>query len=235
MKAFPQPRKRPRQARSEQMVELILEATARLLAERGYAGMTTNMVAARAGVSVGSVYQYFPPKESLVAALHERHAAHMARKIEQCLLAVGPGNLEASIEAVVRAMMSEHESAPELHRVLEQEFRFFDAPIDESPAAHQILCQVRGLLEANKHEISTSDLDLAAWSILQVTEAMVHAAVIEPPWHFSTDAVERSIVDVILGYLRYKPAERRHDLARAYLGERRSEPPATRQLQAEAN
>lgn len=59
------------------MGEAILEATARVLAERGYAGTNTNRVAERAGVSVGSVYQYFPHKDSLVAALHERHGARM--------------------------------------------------------------------------------------------------------------------------------------------------------------
>lgn len=56
MKSLPQPRKAPRQARSQQMVEVILEATARVLGERGYAGTNTNVVAERAGVSVGSLY-----------------------------------------------------------------------------------------------------------------------------------------------------------------------------------
>src|SRR5689334_3047576 len=84
-KALPQPRKQPRQARSQHMVETILEATARILAERGYVGTNTNLVAERAGVSVGSLYQYFPNKKSLVAALHERYAAQMERAIDTVL------------------------------------------------------------------------------------------------------------------------------------------------------
>ncbi|WP_082709808.1 TetR/AcrR family transcriptional regulator [Burkholderia sp. TSV86] len=235
MRDFPQPRKRPRQARSAQTVELILEATARLLAERGYACMTTNMVAERAGVSVGSVYQYFPNKSSLVAALHERHAVQIRKAIEQCL-ATRSSDLGHSIEAVVRAMMAEHENAPALHQVLEQEFRFFDAPLADSPADTQILCCLRTLLEKHQHEVAAIDLDLAAWTLLQVAQSLVHAAVIDPPWQFAPDEIERSIVRIILGFLRYTPVDRADDTVRPFLGDRRQDAmTAARQLRAEAS
>src|SRR6185369_17163863 len=67
------PRKRPRQDRSRATVDSILEATARVLVKRGFDGLTTNLVAETAGVSVGSLYQYFPNKEALVSALIEKH------------------------------------------------------------------------------------------------------------------------------------------------------------------
>ena len=66
------PRKRPTQERSREMVETILEATARVLVKDGFERTTTNRVAEAAGVSVGSLYQYFPSKEALVATLVER-------------------------------------------------------------------------------------------------------------------------------------------------------------------
>ncbi len=66
------PRKNPEQSRSAETVRTILEGAARVLEERGLAGYTTNAVAERAGVSVGSVYQYFPGKEALTAALVAR-------------------------------------------------------------------------------------------------------------------------------------------------------------------
>ncbi len=55
-------------------VDAILEAAIDLLAARGYARTSTNLIASRAGVSVGSLYQYFPHKDAIVAALFERHA-----------------------------------------------------------------------------------------------------------------------------------------------------------------
>src|ERR1700704_3271428 len=71
------PRKRPRQHRSKATVDAILEATARVLIKHGFDGLTTNAAAAAAGVSIGSLYQYFPNKEALVAALLEQHIGQM--------------------------------------------------------------------------------------------------------------------------------------------------------------
>lgn len=68
-----EPRKRPGQARSRETVDRILDEAARLFDEFGYQGVTTNHVAEAAGVSVGSLYQYFPNKDSLLVGLAERH------------------------------------------------------------------------------------------------------------------------------------------------------------------
>lgn len=199
---LPQPRKTPRQARSLAMVEAILEATARVLAERGYAGTNTNVVAERAGVSVGSVYQYFPNKDSLITALHERHGAQMYAAIAAVLAAERPDGLQGHVRAMVRALLAAHRVAPELHRVLEREFPFFDAPRDQSVADGGIFQQVRQLLEGHRREIAPRDLDLATWMLLQTLESLVHAAVIEPPSMFKPEAVEAAIVQVLMGYLR---------------------------------
>ena len=75
------PRKRPRQARSKATVDTILDATTRVLVKQGFDGLSTNAVAAAAGVSIGSLYQYFPNKEALVLALIERHMEEMNSSI----------------------------------------------------------------------------------------------------------------------------------------------------------
>ena len=201
MKSLPQPRKSPRQARSQLMVEVILEATARVLGERGYAGTNTNAVAERAGVSVGSVYQYFPNKDSLVTALHERHAAQMYAAIDEVLDASRARSLRGHVQAMVRALLAAHQVEPELHRVLEKEFPFFDAPREESAADNSIFRRVRQLLEEHRADIAPRNLDLATWIVLQIMESLVHAAVIEPPEQFDVTAIETSIVDALMGYL----------------------------------
>src|SRR5215218_10075491 len=68
-------RKRPIQQRSRQTVDLLLEAAAQVLEGGGLAAFNTNALAARAGVSIGSVYQYFPGKDAVMAALVRREAA----------------------------------------------------------------------------------------------------------------------------------------------------------------
>ncbi|MFN5165613.1 MAG: TetR/AcrR family transcriptional regulator, partial [Pseudomonadota bacterium] len=72
------PRKSPRQVRSADTVETILAAAARVLERESLAGFNTNRVAAVAGVSVGSLYQYFPNKSALIAALIDRQQTALA-------------------------------------------------------------------------------------------------------------------------------------------------------------
>src|SRR6185437_5949733 len=73
------PRKIASQQRSRATVDALVEATARVLVEEGYERASTNRIAQVAGVSIGSLYQYFPSKEALVAAAAERHQQELAR------------------------------------------------------------------------------------------------------------------------------------------------------------
>lgn len=114
-------RKAPKQARSRATVEIILEAGARILSDEGWAGFTTNKVADLAGVSIGSLYQYFPDKLSLVDAIRRRH-------LDDCLTvmkSVSDATPYAFASKLVRAMISAHSGFPGLHRVL----------LDEAPSS----------------------------------------------------------------------------------------------------
>ena len=201
MQDLPQPRRVPRQARSRALVDAILEATARVLTERGYVGTNTNLVAERAGVSVGSVYQYFPNKDSLITALHERHAAEMKAAMEEVLESSRARSLHETLAAIVHAWLAAHQLAPELHRVLEKEFPFFDAPRDQSPADLSIFQRIRQLLEDHRAEVVPQDLDLVAWVVLQTTESLIHASFITPLPQHSVTAIEQAIMQMLAGYL----------------------------------
>ncbi|MFB9241878.1 TetR/AcrR family transcriptional regulator [Massilia antarctica] len=202
MRPLPTPRKAPRQARSQHMVEQILQATARILEERGYAGMNTNAVAARAGVSVGSVYQYFPNKDSLITALHERHGAQMYAAIDAILDGEAPRTLREHLAAMVHAWLVAHQVEPELHKVLEKEFPFFDAPSQDSAADNNSFQRILRLLERHKDDIGQPDPDLATWMLLRMMESLVHAAVMDAPPRFAGADIERGIVDALEGFLR---------------------------------
>lgn len=201
MPPLPQPRRIPRQSRSRALVDAILEATARVLTERGYAGTNTNLVAERAGVSVGSVYQYFPNKDSLLTALHERHAVEMHTAMDAVLAGAHPFGLRGKLTAIVHAWLAAHQVAPELHRVLEKEFPFFDAPADQSPADQSIWQRIQQLLEDHREEIVPADRELATWMVLQTMESLIHAAVIPPGAPRPAKQVEQAIVEMLDGYL----------------------------------
>lgn len=116
-------RKKPvrtaRQSRSKATVEAILEAAARILSQAGWAGLTTNAVAARAGVSVGSLYEYFADKQAIVDALLDRHLDDAERAL--AVAAAGAGQ-HAGPRDIARALVAGyaalHAEDPGLHRAL---------------------------------------------------------------------------------------------------------------------
>jgi AcrR family transcriptional regulator len=193
-----QPRKTPKQRRSRETVDAILDATARVLVEEGYERATTNHIAAVAGVSVGSLYQYFPSKEALVAALVERHAEHMLAMLGQMAADLMDVPLAQAVRLYVRAVLTHHAEEPELHRVL------------VSHAAHLGL-GAWGALEARarklvvaylaerRREILPRDLELAAFVLVSAVEAVTHRAVLERDR--DPRAFEEEICALVLRYL----------------------------------
>ncbi|MDH7803028.1 AcrR family transcriptional regulator [Rhizobium sp. AN70] len=109
-------RKEPRQERSKATVDAVIHAAARILSDHGWAGFTTNRVAETAGVSIGSLYQYFPDKISIVEAVRHRH-------LEDCLtvmkrMAEQRNALPQFVEELVTGMIAVHSIHPGLHKVL---------------------------------------------------------------------------------------------------------------------
>src|SRR5207237_4083987 len=102
-------RKQPKQRRSRETVEAIVQASIQVLGNSGWAGFTTNRVAERAGVSIGSVYQYFPEKSALVAAIRARHFADVLAVVQA---AAGRGSLDARIARLIDGMIAVHACQP---------------------------------------------------------------------------------------------------------------------------
>ncbi len=112
-------RKQPRQQRSRVTVQAILDAGARVLDRRGWAGFTTNEIAEVAGVSIGSLYQYFPNKLVLIEAITLRHlddVLAVLRTVDDN--AMPPAQ---RVELLVDGMIAIHNTNPALHRLLLEE------------------------------------------------------------------------------------------------------------------
>ncbi len=106
------PRKSPKQHRSKEMVEAILEASARIL-EEGDAPFTTNHIAERAGVSIGSLYQYFPNADAIMAALIEQHVEEERASAEE-ILATRLTRKTDMMRDLLIAFVNAHANAPRL-------------------------------------------------------------------------------------------------------------------------
>ncbi len=98
-------RRIPRQARASETVALVLEAAAQILEQGGLAAFTTNAVAARAGVSIGTLYQYFADKNAVLLALAQQEMKRALGDVAQALQGGGDGTMEGRVRAMVRAMV----------------------------------------------------------------------------------------------------------------------------------
>ena len=110
-------RKQPVQQRSAKRVEQMLEACAALIDELGYDGVTTTLIAERAGVAVGSLYQFFPDKRAVVQALTKRHLDYFTKQIEERLDWVSLDHWWEGVDKIVDIYVEMYRNIPGFSRV----------------------------------------------------------------------------------------------------------------------
>jgi AcrR family transcriptional regulator len=199
------PRKSASQERSRATVDALLEATARVLMKEGYDRASTNKIAEVAGVSIGSLYQYFPSKEALVAAVIDRHTQQVSQMSRNALAKVAARPIEVAAREFVSVAIDAHRINPKLHGVLSEQIPRVGRLENIEAGQREAYALVRGYLEAHRDEIDVADPDLAAFVVVTVVEALTHAAVLRRP-DILTDEKARLFVDdvtrLLVGYLR---------------------------------
>jgi AcrR family transcriptional regulator len=199
------PRKRASQERSRATVDALIEATARILVNDGFDRASTNRIAQAAGVSVGSLYQYYPSKEALVAAVIERHNQEIMTGVYAALAEVETLPLEEAARRLIAAAVEAHRVNPGLHRVLAEQTPRTGALENVDAFNGEAYGLFRSYLERHRAEIRVVDLDLAAFVCVTSIEALTHTAVLHRADMLSDAAVE-TLVDeatrLVVGYLR---------------------------------
>jgi len=195
------PRKAPRQSRSQATVTAILDATAHILIERGFAAASTNAVAERAGVSVGSLYQYFPNKDALVSALRARHGDQMMAVIMRALTKAMDATLIDGLTGLVEATVEAHRVDADLHQVLEQQLGDMDMDDQHDEYLGVMEERIVALLARHRDEITAPDLKLAAFMLLHAAHGLIHAVVLQRPKGTSLKHATQEIVAMLTAYL----------------------------------
>ena len=194
-------RKLPKQARARDTLEIIFEATTQLLERDGRVGLSTNAIAERAGISIGTLYHYFPSKEAILVATARREmAAHRAAVTRALTDSSTEGHAEPE-RHVLRALLGASDKRTKARRIATETLIAQDL-------SHEIAQPVREaaeLLKANSERILGGARPLSAAALFVLTRAVsgvVNAAVREDSPLLGTSGLEDELVHLVHAFLK---------------------------------
>ena len=194
-------RRQPTQRRAHRTVEAVLDAVLRVLKREGFEAITTNRIAEVAGVSIGSVYQYFPDKRAIFVALHQRHIEQIDRMIESTLIQHATSSLEDLMRAMIEGMIDAHATDPELYGLLLTEVPH------RAGGTKDFAVRLHGAfllaISSRAHELKRKkrDLDKVVFVVTHMVEALSHGAILRRPQNLSLADAKEEIVRAVLAYL----------------------------------
>jgi AcrR family transcriptional regulator len=202
-----EPRKRPRQRRSRETVTRILDASARIFGARGYRSTTTNEIAEAAGVSIGSLYQYFPNKDALLVALAERHVEDASAAFADRLADLG--RQAPALPVVARELVSlavEVNAEPSLGRLL----------FDEAPRTPEVRRRLDALVSGIAAAVADilrragaggADPEVRARLLVAMVDSAVHEVVLRVDPASTRDEATGELVELLLHGLGERPGD----------------------------
>ena len=186
-------RRIPRQHRSRQTVEAVLSAVPLVVKRHGVASITTNRIAEVAGVSIGSLYQYFPDKRSVFSALHERHVGDVGNILERNIAAHKSSSFSEFVVDLVEELVDLHSVGTELHQLI-------SASVDEGPEHFR-----RALRAAFEQAIARSGsekVNRILFVLPSLVEGVVHGVTSSP---LTSREAKGEAVKATLAYLSAHP------------------------------
>jgi AcrR family transcriptional regulator len=193
------PRKKPLQSRSRATVHAVLSAAAHILEERGLAAFNTNAVAERAGVSIGSLYQYFPSKDAILVALMEQSLTMFSEDLSEAIDGAPGDSLADDLKFMLQMGLMSHLRRPNLMRLLEGEFQRLEDHIDKASSHGMVREATVRLLERYRDRIRPADPAVMAQDVGAIAKVLMGAAGarLETDWEAVIDRTARAMV----GYL----------------------------------
>jgi AcrR family transcriptional regulator len=195
----PQLRK-PTQERSRETFEAILVAATQILVTKGYTRTTTNQIARTAGVSVGSLYQYFPSKDAIAVELLRRNRERLTARIAARVAEASEATFYGVVHALVSTLLADDEIDIELRRILIERVVRTPARRDAAGFEDGIEKLIAGALRAYEKRIQFDDYELAAFVLVRAVLAVVQSAVTDKPRH-NTPALANELTCLVVRYV----------------------------------
>jgi AcrR family transcriptional regulator len=195
------PRKRPVQARSETTVAALLEASIQVLLAVGYRKFTTTRVAERAGVSVGTLYQYFPNRQALISAVIERYMGELTSTIDRHCAELRGHKLESIVNGLVDAVIAAKWAHIEVSRALHEPLADVGGAELVRAAAMRTAGAVGDVLRSCA-DASFREVDRLALLIVISCSSVLQAAIAEQTALLGREALRAHMCAMVLGYLR---------------------------------
>jgi AcrR family transcriptional regulator len=202
-KPLTKPRKHASQDRSRATVDALIEATARILVREGFDKASTNRIAEAAGVSVGSLYQYFPSKEALVVAVIARHQDELMQIARGALAEVAALPIPKAVRRLVTVAIEAHRVDPKLHRVLAEQLPRTGRLEHVEVFNGEFFTLFKTYLEAHREELRNLDLEMAAYVCVTSIEALTHNAVLHRTDMLTDEGVARLVDEATRLIVKY--------------------------------
>jgi AcrR family transcriptional regulator len=184
-------------------VQAILEAAAQVFQRHGYAAGTTNRIAERAGVSIGTLYQYFPNKDAILVALVHRHIAESTAALQPHLQRLSSGaHFDDVLPDIVNSMVAMHAVAPGLHRVLFEETQLPPTLRTELEELEDRLAELVAQALATDPSTAPNDPHLTARIVISAIEGLTHRLVLRPPPGATPGAIVHEITELVRAYIQ---------------------------------
>jgi AcrR family transcriptional regulator len=197
------PRKMPVQERSRETVRRILVAAAVVLKERGYYGLSTNKIAAAAGISPGSLYQYFPNKDAIVKAMVTEYTEQLLDRVSTKLREILHGDCAGIVSAAVEAQVDAMLERPEILRVISGQLPGHTYADVLKPIEALIGDILRGCTVAVVDWPADMDVEAASWIMVQLLGTTIRYVVDRPPIakHVFVDEMTRLVLGHPIAHL----------------------------------
>ncbi len=194
-------RNRPQQPRSRATVSVILDAAIRVLDQGGWDALTTSRVAEVAGVSVGTLYQYFAHREAIVEALQNRELERASQMLEGLLKSAEPRSDRELARSVVEALFGLYKAAPALHRVLAVDGLRFSPPETVLAFDARSVGLLKAFLSMPGPRLRPMNLEAAAFVIYQSVRASMLAYFLESPAGVDDRAIVEELTELVVRFL----------------------------------